>query len=147
MVISNPQGVELKETAFNMWMACYSAQEIADEIGYSKAAVVEFTNFLQSVRNAGSFVSDRLSENFQLAELPDLQEFDGEDEEDSNSLGTYNLDKRILIKANHLDDTYKPPMTSRPLAYFSSRRIVGDETLYSFAILSAVPLLLQSKTN
>lgn len=55
--------VELRETAFNLWMACYSAQEIADAIGYSKPAIIEFTNFLQSVTDGTIAVSDLSSEN------------------------------------------------------------------------------------
>jgi hypothetical protein len=58
---------ELRQTAFDMWMACYSAQEIANEVGYSKPAVIEFTNSLQSVKDGTSANSDLSSENGSLA--------------------------------------------------------------------------------
>jgi hypothetical protein len=95
--------VELRETAFNMWMACYSQQEIADHIGYSKQAVSEFFNLLQLSINGTD------AENGQSSKNPAL-EFDEEPEEDSNSLGVYVLDKRLLIKADHMDEHFKPPI-------------------------------------
>lgn len=101
--------VELRETAFNLWMGCYSAQEIADTIGYSKPAVIEFTNFLQSVTNGTSANSDLSSENPELTSEPD-REFDEDDQDDGSSLGVYKLDKRLLIKANHLDEHFTPPI-------------------------------------
>jgi hypothetical protein len=47
-------------------MGCYSAQEIADAIGYSKPAVIEFTNLL---RNGGN---GTVAENPVLSENPEL---------------------------------------------------------------------------
>ena len=85
--------------AFNLWMGCYSAQEIADAIGYSKPAVIEFTNFLQSVGNGIGADSDLSSENPELANDSENREFDEDEQDDSNSLGVYKLDKRLLIKS------------------------------------------------
>ena len=39
--------VELRQTAFDMWMACYSQQEIAEAVGYSKDSISEFVKNLQ----------------------------------------------------------------------------------------------------
>ncbi len=95
--------VELRETAFQMWMACYSAQEIADAVGYSKPAIIEFTDFLKSVRKPDERDSDLSSDE------SDTREFD-EDGDDSKGLGVYKLDKRLLIKAGHMDEYYQPPI-------------------------------------
>ena len=105
--------VELRETAFNLWMGCYSAQEIADTIGYSKPAVIEFTNFLQSVTNGTSANSDLSSENPVLTSDGENREFDDDDQDDGSSLGVYKLDKRLLIKANHLDEHFTPPLSGQ----------------------------------
>ena len=69
---------ELRETAYDMWMQCYSTQEIADNIGFSKSVVGEFTNLLQSSENETEFVSGQSSENDQLTESLDNREFQGE---------------------------------------------------------------------
>jgi len=61
-----------------MWMQCYSTQEIADNIGFSKSVVGEFTNLLQSSENGTETVSDVSSENDQLTESLDNREFQGE---------------------------------------------------------------------
>ena len=79
-------------------MGCYSAQEIADAVGYSKPAVIEFTNFLQSVANGTSADSDLLSENPELTNDSENREFDEDEQDDSNSLGVYKLDKRLDIR-------------------------------------------------
>ena len=50
-----------------------------------------------------------MSENPQLTSEAD-REFDEDETEDSNSLGVYKLDKRLLIKANHLDEHFAPPI-------------------------------------
>ena len=97
---------ELRETAFNMWMGCYSQQEIADEVGYGQPAIAEFTNLLQSIKNGTGAENDNLSENPQLTEM----EFDEEKEDNSNSLGVYKIDKRLMIKATHMDEYFKPPI-------------------------------------
>lgn len=57
---------ELRETAFNMWMACYDNQEIADAIGFSRPVVSEFVNSIPSVGNGMSADSDDSSENPEL---------------------------------------------------------------------------------
>ena len=101
---------ELRETAFNMWMACYSQQEIAEAVGYSREAVKEFVNFLQDGRNGTDSENANSSENPQLASEADAREFDEDEEADSNGLGVYKLDKRLLIKANHMDEHYQPPI-------------------------------------
>ena len=82
---------ELRETAFQMWMACYDNQEIADTIGFSRPAVSEFVNLLQNVRNSTDGDTDVSSENPELAET---REFDEDDEPETNGLGVYKLDKR-----------------------------------------------------
>ncbi len=102
--------VELRETAFNMWLACYDNQEIADTIGFSRPAVSEFVNSIPIVENGTSAVTDDSSENHALTSDPESREFDEDDEDDGNSLGVYKLDKRLLIKANHLDDKFAPPI-------------------------------------
>ena len=79
--------VELRETAFAMWMACHTQQEIAEAIGYAQKAVSEFLDSLQVIPNGTD------SEKYNVAENPALtseydREFDeDDDQEDSNSLG------------------------------------------------------------
>jgi len=92
---------ELRDTAFQRWLACSSNREIAKEVGYSEAAISEFVDSLQNVRNGSRAVSDVSSENLTLTPEA-FQEFDEDPEEDTNSLGVYTLDKRLLIKAQHL---------------------------------------------
>ena len=101
--------VELRETAFNMWMGCYSQQEIADEVGYTQKAISEFLESLQAIPNGTDAENSNLSENSALTSEAD-REFDEDEDDDSNSLGVYRLDKRLLIKANHLDDKFAPPI-------------------------------------
>jgi hypothetical protein len=102
---------ELREIAFDMWMACFPQQEIAKEIGYSADAIGQFLKSLRDPINATGGVYRDLSKNDALANLSAFQEFNEEEEEDDpNSLGVYRLDKRLLIKANHLDGNYKPPI-------------------------------------
>jgi hypothetical protein len=72
----------LRETAFNLWLACYSNEEIADQIGYSRPAISEFVNLLQDVRNETGSVSDVSSENDELT-FEALQEFDESVEEEA----------------------------------------------------------------
>ena len=98
---------ELRETAFNMWMACHSAQEIADAVGYSEKAVREYLDLLRNRENADDCENPVSSENHALTET---REFDDEEAGDSNGLGVYKLDKRLLIKANHMDEHYQPPI-------------------------------------
>jgi hypothetical protein len=100
---------ELRETAFNMWMGCYSLQEISDAIGYDKGAISKSLDLEQLLKNATAGENQQSSENPPLTSEPD-REFDEEDEDDSNGLGVYKLDKRLLIKANHLDDKFTPPI-------------------------------------
>ena len=102
--------VELRETAFNMWMRCYSQQEIAEAVGYGKQAVSEFLDFLQSSAFGMGAENGQLSENPELINDSENREFDDDEQDDSNSLGVYKLDKRLLIKANHMDDKFAPPI-------------------------------------
>jgi ParB-like chromosome segregation protein Spo0J len=102
---------ELRDTVFNMWMACYSQDEIANTVGYTRQAVGEFLNSLQDAKNGTSAENGELAENPALTFSADDREFDEDEEaEDSNSLGVYQLDKRLLFKANHMDESYKPPV-------------------------------------
>lgn len=101
---------ELRQTAFEMWMACHSQEEIADAVGYKQKAISEFLESLQLIPNATAGEKYELSENLQLASDAAGHEFDEEEDSDSNCLGVYKLDKRLLIKANHLDEHYKPPV-------------------------------------
>lgn len=101
--------VELRETAFNMWMGCYSQQEIAEAVGFGQPAINEFVKNLQLITNGTSAENDKLSENPELANTDD-REFEDKEQDDSNSLGVYKLDKRLLIKANHMDEYFKPPV-------------------------------------
>jgi len=100
---------ELRETAFQMWMACYTQQEIAKEIGFAQPAIAEFTKNLQVIRNGTHAKNDNLSENPELVLNTNFREFD-EEQDDSNKLGIYNIDKRLFIKADHLDEYFKPPI-------------------------------------
>jgi hypothetical protein len=102
--------VELRETAFNLWMGCYDNQEIADAIGFSRPVVSEFVNSIPSVGNGIGADSDVSSENPSLISETESREFDEDEDDDSNSLGVYKLDKRLLIKANHMDDKFTPPI-------------------------------------
>ena len=56
-----------------MWMGCYSAQEIADAIGYSKPAVIEFTELLQVGENGIGAENGDSSENPELANEGDRE--------------------------------------------------------------------------
>jgi len=60
--------VELRETAFNMWMGCYDNQEIADSIGFSRPVISEFVNSIPSVGNGIGAESNDSSENPELAQ-------------------------------------------------------------------------------
>ena len=91
--------VELRETAFNMWMGCYSQQEIADEVGYTQKAISEFLESLQAIPNGTDAENSNLSENPELTNDSENREFDDDEQDDSNSLGVYKLDKRLLIKS------------------------------------------------
>jgi hypothetical protein len=102
--------VELRETAFQMWMACYGQDEIAESIGFSRQAVGEFVKILQDAKNGTDAENGDLSENSTLAETLENREFDDEEEDNGNGLGVYKLDKRLLIKGNHLDEHYTPPV-------------------------------------
>jgi len=102
--------VELRETAFNMWMGCYSDQEIADAVGFSRRSISEFTESLQVGENGIGAENADLSENPELTNDSENREFDDDEQDDSNSLGVYKLDKRLLIKANHMDDKFTPPI-------------------------------------
>ena len=103
--------VELRDSAFQMWLSCHTQEEIAEAIGYSQKAVNEFINSLQFIPNGTEAVWNKTDENASLVFPPEsTHEFEDETEEDSNSLGTYKLDRRLLVKANHLDEHYKPPL-------------------------------------
>jgi DNA modification methylase len=98
---------ELRQKAFDMWMACYTQQDIAEGVGYSQQAVSEFTNFLQLTINGADAENSKSSENNQLT----IQDFEEEEEDtDKNSLGQYKIEKRDLFRANHIDEEYKPPI-------------------------------------
>jgi hypothetical protein len=92
--------VELRQTAFDMWMACYSQQEIAEAVGYSKDSISEFVKNLQ-LSEIGTDAAIRQPSEKPILSKNEGREFDEDEEEDSNSLGVYKLDKRLLIKANH----------------------------------------------
>ena len=125
---------ELRQTAFEMWLACHTQQEIADAVGYGQPAIAEFSKSLQSIINASDGENDNSSEN-------DEREFEEEDEGDSNSLGTYKLDKRLMFKANHLDEHFKPPIyniwkqqdRSEQVSHFGNSEITWlDNLLYLY---------------
>ena len=132
---------ELRQTAFDMWMACHTQEEIADEVGYKQKAISEFLESLQLIPNATAGEKYELSENLQLSSDVSEHEFDEEEEEDSNSLGVYRLDKRLLIKANHLDEYFKPPIyniwkqqeRSNQVSHFGNSEITWlDNLLYLY---------------
>ena len=90
------------------WYRCHTHEEIAEAVGYARRTITEFLESLQSFGNGTGAVSEHLLENQPLT-LEAPQQFEEEEEDDTNSLGTYTLDRRLLMKANHLDDQYKPP--------------------------------------
>jgi len=102
--------VELRETAFNMWMGCYSQDEIAGAIGYSEKVIREFLDLLRNGENGTVAENPVLSENPELTQDNENRQFEDDEQDDSNSLGVYKLDKRLLIKANHMDEYFKPPI-------------------------------------
>lgn len=130
---------ELREKAFSQWLACYSQQEIADEIGYSKMAVSKFCDLLQLYTNGTDSVFLQSDENPQLTEN-DFREFAEETEESTNGLGTYKMDKRLLIKANHLDESFNPPIyniwktqnKSKTVSHFGNSEIGWLDNLLYF---------------
>ena len=67
--------VELRQTAFDMWMACYPQQEIAEAIGYSEKVVHEFFDLLRNRGNGIDAENPVWSENPALTAKPD-REFD-----------------------------------------------------------------------
>ena len=81
-------------------MACYSQQEIAEAVGYSKDSISEFVKNLQ-LSEIGTDAAIRQPSEKPILSKNEGREFDEDEEEDSNSLGVYKLDKRLLIKANH----------------------------------------------
>lgn len=104
---------ELRETAFQRWLACDSQEEIAQQIGYSRPAVNEFLDVLQNVRKRTGAVSDISSENGPLVHgelFQGLPVADDDEEEDTGSLGVYRFDPRALIRAQHLDEHFTPPL-------------------------------------
>lgn len=68
--------VELRETAFNMWMACYSQQEIAERVGFDRTAVTKLLDSLQVVKNGTDAENHEPDENPQLASEDDRRWFE-----------------------------------------------------------------------
>ena len=99
--------VELRETAFGMWMGCHSQEEIGKAVGYSERVIREFLDSIQNRGNGIDAETPVLSENLSLTMS---HEFDEDNEDDSNSLGIYHIDQRLMIKANHMDEHFKPPI-------------------------------------
>ncbi len=93
-----------KDKAFSLWLACYSQQEIAEAVGFGQPAINEFVKNLQLITNGTSAENDNLSENPTLTSEPD-REFE-EEEEDSNSLGVYKLDKRLYRTTHQTFEDY-----------------------------------------
>ena len=136
---------ELRDTAFEMWLSCYGQDEIAKEIGYTQQAVGEFVKILQDTKNGTGAENGELAENQQLTNVTeneaDNREFDEPEQEDSNGLGVYQIDKRLLIKANHMDEHFKPPIyniwkqqdKSSTLTHFGNSEITWlDNLLYLY---------------
>jgi hypothetical protein len=80
------------------------------------------------------------SENPALANDDENHEFE-EGEEDGNKLGVYKLDKRLLIKAGHMDEYFKPPVyniwkqqdKSNAVSHFGNSEITWvDNLLYLY---------------
>ena len=103
-------GVELRETAFNLWMECRTQQEIADAVGFAQQSVADFLKNLQLTGNGTDAEIGNVAENPVLTSDSENREFDEDDQDDGSSLGVYKLDKRLLIKANHLDEHFTPPL-------------------------------------
>jgi hypothetical protein len=109
---------ELRETAFNMWLACYTQEDIAEAIGYSQKAISEFViSFQDTIKRAGAF-SSNVGENTPLTPVAIPYHFEeetngngnGHTNGNGNSLGTYHLEARHLLHAQHVDEQYKPPL-------------------------------------
>jgi hypothetical protein len=83
---------ELREVAFDMWLACYSQAEIAAEVGYSQDAISQFIKSLKLTTNGLDAVSRKVAEISEVA-FEDEEEVD----DDPNSLGIYQLDRRRLV--------------------------------------------------
>ncbi len=43
--------VELRQTAFDMWMGCYGQEDIAEAVGYSEKSIREFLDLLRTRGN------------------------------------------------------------------------------------------------
>jgi hypothetical protein len=80
---------------------------------------VEYVNSIRNVTNGTDSVCDESSENAQLA---DQHEFDDDDEDRGNKLGSYKIDKRLLIKATHLDENYEPMLAAEMQSYVNPSR-------------------------
>lgn len=106
---------ELRETAFNMWLACYTQQEIGTAVGYSQDSISDFVKTIQVTTNTMAGVSRNLSENELLVSSTVPREFEegganGNGNGNGNSLGAYHLEARHLLHAQHVDEQYKPPL-------------------------------------
>ena len=73
-----------------MWLAYYTQEEIAAAIGFSRPAVSQFIESLNSVRNGADAVSDKLDGNGELGNAERYLEFE---EDDTNSLGVYEIEE------------------------------------------------------
>jgi len=73
--------VELRQTAFEMWMSCHSQQEIAEAVGFGQPAINEFAKNLQLIKNGTDAENDKSSENAALANVAENREFDDESED------------------------------------------------------------------
>ena len=131
---------ELRQTAFQMWLACATQGEIARAVGYNQSQVSRFLETLQDMQTAtGGGL--HTSEDSEPVLEEDLREFDVPDVDDSPGLGTYHLDKRLLLKAQHLDDQFKPPLyniwrqqeRSVGLSHFGNSEVTWvDNLLYAY---------------
>jgi hypothetical protein len=60
--IDKDHKADLREIAFNLWMACYSDEEIAEHVGYSRRLISEFLETIRSGENGTGAVYADLSE-------------------------------------------------------------------------------------
>lgn len=81
---------ELRQRAFNLWMSFHTQDQIADEIGYSAAAIRKLLDTFRT--NAESGVCSEI----------------GEDDDDPNGLGTIKFSKAEIAAREHATDFTAP---------------------------------------
>lgn len=87
---------ELKQKAFDMWLACHSHEDISEAIGYSRRAV---SDLLDKIGDLGA--------NGQLAASAQADE-NGEETDDDRGLGKLSFTKEQVANSEHATDFEAP---------------------------------------